>query len=478
MKKNNILFLALIALVAVYSCKKSFLDEDPSISISVDKAITSQGDMLEAVAGMYRSMTTYYTFGRNYQVFGDLLSDNVYLSSSNSSRFVSQNNYSWTSESAEALALWRYTYYSILQANRIINSGITKTDGVNYLLGEAYQARALCYFYLVNWFGKQYSVDPSAEGIPLVTLSANITGPLVYPSRNTVKEAYQLINADLDSAYSLMATSTTLHTNSTNYFTKYSAKALQSRVYLFMGDYANAITAALDVINNAQYTLTSGKTAFLSYWNNPSGRTDKVESIFELNNSATANNGVEGLDYIYSKSGLGDLLVTDSLYNIYKTTDSRLSLIIDSTRSGKQAYYVNKYQNVTNTNRDEMKMLRLAEVYLNAAEAYARSGDATNGLKYLNILAENRDPSFGGYSGISGTSLIDTILKERQKELAFEGFRFLDLARTNVDFVRENMGAKAYSFYVNVLATDFRRLQPIPQTEINTNTNISQNSGY
>jgi hypothetical protein len=160
--------IALILIASLGSCSKSFLDQSPNISIPVDNAITTEQGMLEAVAGMYRSMTTYYTFGRNYAVFGDLLSDNVYLSGSNSGRFLNQAGFTWTSESAEALALWRYTYFSILQANRILTSNLPRTENVNYLLGECYTTRALCYFYLVNWFAKPYNVSSSAPGVPLV----------------------------------------------------------------------------------------------------------------------------------------------------------------------------------------------------------------------------------------------------------------------------------------------------------------------
>jgi hypothetical protein len=40
------------------------------------------------------------------------------------------------------------------------------------------------------------------------------------------------------------------------------------------------------------------------------------------------------------------------------------------------------------------------------------------------------------------------------------------------------MGAKAYANYPSVLATDFRRIQPIPLSEINANPNIAQNKDY
>lgn len=471
--------IALVLIASLASCKKSFLDQSPNISLTVDNAITTEQAMLEGVAGMYRSMMTYYSFGRTYEVMGDLLSDNVYLSNSQSNRFVNLSGFLWTSESADALNVWRYTYTSILQANRILSTNLPRTENVNYLLGECYTARALCYFYLVNWFAKPYTVDASAPGVPLVLLSANITGPLVYPARNTVGEVYNQIVSDLDSAYSLMGASSKMHVNTSNFLSKYAAKALQARAYLFMGQNAKAQTAALDVINNGGYTLAADNNAYQNYWNGTAGRTDKLESIFEINYPSAASNGVEGLDYAYSPKGIGDLLATDTLYNLYTATDMRRGLIRDSTRAGNQAYIVHKFKNAASTDRDPVRLLRYAEVLLIAAEAYARSSDVTNTLTYLNTLAKRRDPLFAGYTNaLNATELTSIVIRERQRELAFEGLRYLDLQRTNMDFARQNMGAKAYSNYTSVLKTDYRRIQPIPLAERNVNLNIEQNKDY
>src|ERR1044072_983394 len=134
----NRFFIALVLIASLASCKKSFLDQSPNISLTVDNAITTEQAMLEGVAGMYRSMMTYYSFGRTYPLMGDLLSDNVYLSNSQSNRFTNLSGFLWTSESPDALNIWRYTYTSILQANRILSSNLPRTENVNYLLGECY----------------------------------------------------------------------------------------------------------------------------------------------------------------------------------------------------------------------------------------------------------------------------------------------------------------------------------------------------
>ena len=476
-KYNLCILVALVSILS--SCKKSFLEEQPSTSVSVATAINTESDMMDATAGMYTAVKSSSFLGRDAAVLGDLLADNTYLSTSNSGRFITQNNFTFTATTTEPANIWGQGYYAILQANRIIGTSLTLTDNVKQMKGEAYALRALSYLTLVNWFATPYTVNPSAAGVPIVTVSTNLVGGFGKPSRNTVAEVYTKIISDLDSAYLLMpATTASIHAANSNFIAKYAVKAIQARAYLYKGDYANARDAALLVVQNGGYSLAGSASVFANYWSSPAVRTDKLETIFELNMSATSNNGTNSLDYMYSQAGgYGDLLVTDDTYGLYTATDSRRSLITSGTRASAQAYIVNKYQNVLSTDRDEVKVIRYAEVLLTLAEAYARLNDEPNALIYLNRVAQNRDASLGAYT-YTGTALVNAIVNERRKELAFEGLRFFDLARTNSVINRQNMGVKAYSFYTTVSTSDVRRLQPIPSGEIAANPNIAQNPGY
>jgi len=472
--KNNYKYILLAVAAFLASCSKDFLNEEPSTTVSVETAINTENDMLDATNGLYIAMRGSSFLGRDAAVLGDLLADNTYLSASNSGRFVTQNNYTFLATTSEPANIWSQGYYSILQANRIIGTNLTASDNVKQLKGEAYALRALAYLTLVNYFGTPYNVNPAAAGVPIVTISTHITGAYTKPARNTVAEVYSKIISDLDSAYLLMPTTTSIHTQSSNYITKYAAKAIESRAYLYKGDYANARDAALLVVNNGGYSLASGAT----YWAASAAITNKVETILEFNATSSSNNGTNSLDYIYNQIGYGDLLVTDETYGLYTASDWRRSVITTATRASNSVYVVNKYQNVASaSDRDEIKVIRYAEVLLTLAESYARLGDETNALVYLNRVAQSRDTSLAAYT-YSGTTLINAILTERRKELAFEGLRLFDLLRTNSVISRQNMGVKAYSYYTTVAITDFRRLQPIPSAEVGANPNISQNQGY
>jgi starch-binding outer membrane protein, SusD/RagB family len=99
----------------------------------------------------------------------------------------------------------------------------------------------------------------------------------------------------------------------------------------------------------------------------------------------------------------------------------------------------------------------------------------------VNTIAINRDGSFAGYSS-SGADLLSDIILERRKELAFEGHRYWDLARYNVDVERNDVNNK-YSDLgapLSIPAGNFRRIMPIPQSEIDANPTIrdQQNPGY
>jgi hypothetical protein len=478
MKIRNFIYLILLGATTVASCKKQFLDEKPPTAVPVTLAIKTENDLADAVNGMYNAMRQYTLFGRDVPVLGDVLADNAYIYSTNSGRYLQEMNYTFISTNTEAYDIWSQGYYSILQANRIIAAALPSSNNVNELKGEAYISRALCYLQLVNFFATPYTVNPAADGVPLVTIPTYTTGPFVKPARVSVNTVYAKIISDLDSAYAIMpAASTTLHPTSSEYLAKYAAKAIEARAYLYKGDYANARDAALAVINGGGYSLTPAAN-LVGYWANPGAATTKVETIFELALNTATNNGTNGLDYIYAQAGYGDALAYNALYNLYTTTDARRNLFLTtSPTKGAGVYVVNKYSNVTNaSDKDDVKIIRYAEVLLTAAEGYAQTGDGVNALLYLNKVATQRDPSFAGYTS-SGTQLISDILTERRKELAFEGLRYFDLTRTAATITRPAQPNAAFTLST-IAPTDQRRILPIPQAEIDANANIKQNPGY
>jgi hypothetical protein len=410
-------WLMVIAIVMVLpACKKEFLDKLPPTSLTPQLALATEADLQTALMGTYAGLRATDFFGRSTPVFGDLMADNGYVSLTNSGRYTNFNTYTYTVIDGNVVGMWRAAYTAILRANNIINSTVATSVNVNQYKGEAYAVRALCYWYLVRYFAKPYTDDPTALGVPIVLEY----DPQAKPARSTITEVYNLIISDLNQAYSLM----TLFTNSTQ-FSKYAAKGLQAKVYLSMGDKANAKTAAIDVINNSGFTVVPS-ASYVAFWGVLTPRTDKVETLFEVSSNLTANNGFDALANIYNQGGYGDILCSDPLYALFEAADIRKSLYTTGTRGGLAAVFVNnKYPGTNGGEISDTKILRLSDVYLIAAEA-SLPGDETGAKTYANYVTSRR-----GATAIAstGAQLFEDIVTERRKELAFEGDRYLDLQR-------------------------------------------------
>jgi hypothetical protein len=454
---TTVLFLSLA------SCEKSFLELKPPTSLTPEFALATEADLQVALRGAYAGLKSTALYGRSLMVLGDMMADNTYQSALNTNRYTNFNLYNYLVTDGDVAGLWNASYSVILRANNIINSPIADNANIQQIKGEAYAIRALAYFNLVRYFASPYTLDPSKLGVPIITTyQADLK-----PERAKIADVYTLINKDLTQAFTLM----TKFTNSSQ-FSKYSAKALQAKVYLAMGDKTNAKTAALDVITNSGFTAISS-AAHTGYWAGVAPRTDKVETLLEISFDAVANNAFDALSYIYLQSGnYGDMLCSSELYDLFETADIRKSLYATGTRGGLASVFVNKYSSFTGDHSDT-KVIRMSEMYLIAAEASYPSNTA-DALKYVNEVTSRR-----GATAIAsnGSALLEDIITERRKELAFEGERYLDMQRLQRNIARsKNYPAAALS----IDFTNYRRIMPIPQGELDANPSIKlqQNPGW
>ena len=166
------------------------------------------------------------------------------------------------------------------------------------------------------------------------------------------------------------------------------------------------------------------------------------------------------------------MLCNSELYAKFNAADVRKALYTTGTRGGLASTFVNKFTSYSGDHTDT-KVLRLSEMYLIAAEASYPSNTA-DALLYVNKVTANRGaPAIAS----SGAALYEDILLERRKELAFEGERYLDMQRLQRNIVRSTdypASARTIDY------TNFRRLMPIPQVELDANPTIrtQQNPGW
>lgn len=466
MKRNNILHSLLVFLLifSISSCTTSDLDPTLDQQKNSETGITDVNNLYAILKGAFSRMTSSEYYGRDYIVTNEVRSENCW-SNGNSGRFTTQALLSYNSNTG---FIWDNAYAVISNCNLIINTDLNTLSGNlaegEMLQGQAYATRALAHFDLLKQYG-QVSTGGTL-GVPYVTEFATSSSPLeqLFPPRNTIDECVTNILNDLETAYTLMDG---YYDPSKVFMSAYTAKALESRVAVYFGMWDRAIAAAEVVINSGKYHILPAQN-YVSSW---AGK-GNANSIFELAFSATDNQGINGLAYIFrTDNGVGsygDAAALSNTLDLFEDDDVRLGILgYDTNRSGN-TYLVNLNKWPNNQGYDNVVLIRYEEVILNYAEALFERTRPT-ALDELNKIPLNRGAS--PYTEITK----DNILTERRKELMFEGFRFDDLMRTN-------QGIPKVEFDQNIPTSippgDHRLAYPIPQAELDANSNMVPNPGY
>lgn len=186
----------------------------------------------------------------------------------------------------------------------------------------------------------------------------------------------------------------------------------------------------------------------------------------------------EGIKYTIEKRTVQGEYI--EYHALYKGEDLLVMYWPDNleTRETYPKFYMTKfgYQDGSPTLSSPV-VLRWAEVILNAAEAYARNGNATAALMLVDVIRERAGiPAEGLFSGnMHGyTDAVDIVMDERRLELAFEGHRMFDVYRNKKNMDRHYPGVQEWK---TVLYTDPHTQYPIPNGEWMV-SHISQNPGY
>ena len=165
------------------------------------------------------------------------------------------------------------------------------------------------------------------------------------------------------------------------------------------------------------------------------------------------------------------------------------NLEIESIPPFEDGYAVTKWTNIdSNGNQGsdssgnfvdtDIPLIRLAEIYLNYAEATIRGGGGDTNTA-VSLINQIRERGFGGSSGAisSGDLTLDFILDERSRELYWEGLRRTDLIRYN----RFTSSTYLWPFKGNeptgVGVDEYRNLFPLPANVVAINSNLTQNEG-
>lgn len=491
-----------ILAASLSSCVNDWLDVAPSDGTDADAALTSSSDLAAARTGMYKalkgnsSLVDYY--GQQFFVYGDVHAGDDYqynnIGGSNRASFYYDMNYQTASEFNTSTVSWQSPYVVIGRANRIIAAaeGGALSDAaeakatIDQYAAEAKVLRALAHFDLVRIYGKPYTEDQGASlGVPLVTevLESNAK-----PARSTVAEVYTQVVKDLTEAISSNALATETEPG---YVSVWGAKAILSRVYLNMGDYANALSVAEDIIKNSGAALWT-RDQYFKAWD--ASTPNESEFLFRLNVAgSTDSNDLNGIGNLQQREGYKEMVATKKFVDMLTSDpeDVRNEMFLPATAAkevatyGTNKVYLNKLRGQGGNLRNVtiVPIIRLSEVYLTAAECAFRNNDKTKAVEYLNDLVKNRTTTKASLATVDNITL-ERILIERRKELIGEGQRYFDALRNNETITRYTSEAdkgwhKTLSKEAQSFDRDyFKAIAAIPQAEINANPNIKQNTGY
>lgn len=453
MKRFFIIILC-IAFVAGTGCIK---DVAPSDAITTGNLTDNPDGIVNAVNGAYSLFKDNVVFNgvpdlnlmylRQFYHLSDFASDDIVCGQVTTDPLWLSFTGDHTPTQTNTRYFWYINYKIINNANTVIEAAgkVANPDAATQqLIGECYFLRAFCHFNLVRLFAKPYTHDPAAPGIILRT---SVADP-AQKARSTVQEVYQSIIADAEKGAEMMAAP-----RGVQYASREAAWALLSRAYLYMDNNDKTIEYSDKVINSPRFTLTNA-TTFQTLFANAMGGS---ETIFCVAHTQVDDKGKFGsiASMIYSdgNSGWGEEFASKSLRDTMAAhpEDVRWKYIVKldngsggtALKNGIETYYISKYsfQGGSPTLSSPI-MFRLAEMYLNKAEAEAKKNLGNNALDDVDMIRKNRGLDGSLYNRVlpAGSTALDVVLKERRIELAFEGHRVYDVYRNKRNLNRTYWG--------------------------------------
>lgn len=506
--KNNYIKSSIVGLTVLLlgtgACS-DFLDQEVPGAITADVFYQTDEEALQATTAIYDVMTAHFSqaWSSMYMV-KTLPSDE---SNAGGSGFGDQPDYQTLDDfthGAENEAVnrtWRLTYNTIFNANRVINRVEPVNSLRERLIAEAKVLRAYAYMDLVSLWGP----------VPLV-LDDLLPAEWGSTKRASGDEVYAQIEKDLREAIEVLPLKSSYASADRFRVSKGTAQSLLGKAYLFQQRWNEAATQFEAVIGSGEYGLEASVGDVFSQ----EGEFGQ-ESIFEI--SYTPSEGYDWGNFpwdwrpesnihiqlmgprsdYYAKApedsllgGWGFNTPTEKMFNAFVAagetdSDRKWATIMSEeeleARGGAwtepnafkyEGYFRRKYGSYSTQAGDPVgelnygtnwRLIRYADVLLMAAEANFRAGSAGTAQGYLNTVRER-----SGQEAISpsGDALFNAIVRERQLELAFEGFRFIDLVRWGL--AEQELGALGF-------VAGKHEVLPIPVVDVRS-YGLEQNSGY
>jgi hypothetical protein len=479
--KYTTLMLAVIS----FSCK-DLLEVTPRQSLDTATALNTQDGINAAVTSAYSNLKNSALYGRDLLAIAECLSDDARIINRAGGRFVNEgqnviNNH---------LGGWARYYITINEVNLVLKalpgSNFTQVqkDGIE---GEMKFLRALLYFNL----SRVYAYEPKVlialtdkGGVPLLLEGVDDPAQIKFPSRASVEQVYTQIYKDLTDAVAKAPVA-----GGPNKATKAAANALFARVALYNQDYENAIKYSTDALAGGIGRFV-GNNEYVAAWRSNSNPESIFEVLFQTRQESLGVN--DALQSAYTSiasvsqasalaasrptplpvaNGWGAVVPTTAFLALNVATDVRRGLYQDGlNRSNIIVTENTKFLGKSGVvYMDNVPVIRVSELYLIRAEAYARlvTPNLVSALADINQIRVRA--GLTPLAASTQATVLTEMETQRRLELAFEGHRWFDLKR---------WGRTVIKTTGNVVYGDTRTVAALPNAEIIANKNLIQNSGY
>ncbi len=436
---------------------------------------------------------------------------------------MGDNNYNWFIVGDELLSrnanyanpyeryIIPYTQYGVAQT--IINSypADTKDQDAIYHIAEAKAIQAYDYLCLAPYFQFSYATSADKPCIPILKDGVDATNN----PRATVKEVYAEIMSDLDYAVEHLKGYTRPNKQ---YIDQNVAYGLRARANLLMGNWAAAASDAENAMKgytpaSRSEVSTPGFDDISSHnwmWGIIKTTADMADNdgAGQYQNASSWFSGFSGDGY--SGASGNTPVINQLLYDKIPSTDIRKGWWLDANKHSdnwknlewdgakgdaiadltikdvKEPFVA--YTNIkfgqksgigSTVNTNDFPLMRVEEMILIEAEGLARSGNTAKAKQVLEDFVKNyRDPNYS--ADASGRTLTDEIWFQRRVELWGEGFYTADAKRLSKPIVRFHAGVPnnfPTAFQFNIAADDGWLNMRFPQTEMDNNKGIVDNTG-
>ena len=254
---------------------------------------------------------------------------------------------------------------------------------------------------------------------------------------------------------------------------------------LFLMKYDDRPGMTRDILNGRPFNRYMPTRFLLDLYSEDDARYEGtfMESWYANATSRPAGVNLGDTAVYCSRKEIPDAVETTKKYQTYDR--SKIYLTDGTVKDNLRYPTLSKFMDPTRASLNEAQsardvfVIRLAEVYLIAAEAQMQLGNTQQAADYINVLRTRAaKPGKAAAMQIKPAQVtLDFILDERARELAGEQLRWFDLKRTGKLVER----IKAYNPDNAVNIQAHHVLRPIPQTQLDAvvnKTEFKQNDGY